>query len=192
MKRQTIERTTKETSIRLSLEKKDKQTSEINTGIGFFDHMLELLAFHSGLSIDITLAGDLQVDDHHSVEDIGIVLGQALKAALGDKKGIRRYADILLPMDESLIRGALDISNRPYLYLDASFKRDVIGGFSLENVNEFFRALSLNAGITLHLSVLYGDNDHHKVEALFKAFGRMLALATEKTGADVPSSKGVL
>ncbi len=185
-------RTTKESDIYIKLNLDNQEDTKISTGIGFFDHMLELFAFHAGISLQIEAKGDLHVCDHHTVEDCGIVLGECIKAALGDKKGIQRYGSFLLPMDETLAQVALDLSNRAYLVYQADIKRDMIGTFSCEMVSEFFRAVVNQAGITLHINVLYGENDHHKLEAVFKGFGRAFREAIRITSDALPSTKGML
>lgn len=185
-------RTTNESDIYIKLALDSKEDINISTGIGFFDHMLELFAFHAGISLQVQAKGDLQVCDHHTVEDCGIVLGECIKEALGDKKGIQRYGSFLLPMDEALAQVALDISNRPYLVYHADIKRETIGTFSCEMVSEFLRALVNQAGITLHVNVLYGENDHHKLEAVFKGFGRAFGEAICITSDALPSTKGML
>ncbi|WP_160687856.1 imidazoleglycerol-phosphate dehydratase HisB [Clostridium sp. C2-6-12] len=185
------ERVTKETSIKLEINLDGSGKSEINTGVGFFDHMLNLLSFNSKIDLKVLAKGDLEVCDHHTIEDIGITLGEAFKEALGDKAGINRYGTFYIPMDETLVLASLDISNRPFLVFDCDFKREKVGEMSTEMVVEFFRAFAFNAGITLHLKVLYGENDHHKIEALFKALGRALKEAKfrcEENG--IPSTKG--
>ena len=184
--------TTKESDIFVQINLDGNNSTEISTGIGFFDHMLELFAFHAGISLKLQAKGDLQVCDHHTVEDCGIVLGECIKEALGDKKGIHRYGSFLLPMDEALVQIALDISNRPYLVYDAEIKREMIGSFSCEMVSEFLRALVNQAGITLHVNVLYGENDHHKIEAIFKGLGRAFKQAICITSNELPSTKGML
>lgn len=166
--------------------------AEISTGIGFLDHMLELLAFHSGFGLRAVANGDLYVDDHHTTEDLGIVLGQLLKEALGNKRGIQRYGNFTIPMDECLCTTSLDFSGRPYLVLNVQFSREKVGDFSTEMVEEFLRALAFNAGLTLHVNVHYGKNDHHQIEAIFKSLGRALKEAVRVEGDAVPSSKGVL
>lgn len=186
-------RETNETSIELEINLDGKGNSEINTGVGFFDHMLTLFAFHSKTDLKVIAKGDLEVCDHHTIEDIGITLGEAFKEAIGDKRGINRYGTFYVPMDETLALVSLDISNRPFVVFDCDFKREMVGGMSTEMVVEFFRAFAFNAGITLHLKVLYGENDHHKIEALFKAFGRAIREAksiNEENG--LPSTKGIL
>lgn len=185
-------RTTKESDIFVQINLDGNNSTEISTGIGFFDHMLELFAFHAGISLKLQAKGDLQVCDHHTVEDCGIVLGECIKEALGDKKGIHRYGSFLLPMDEALVQIALDISNRSYLVYDAEIKREMIGSFSCEMVSEFLRALVNQAGITLHVNVLYGENDHHKIEAIFKGLGRAFKQAICITSNELPSTKGML
>ena len=187
-----MSRLTKETSVEAALVLEGTGQAEIDTGIGFFDHMLELLAFHSGFDLAVKARGDLQVDDHHTIEDIGITLGQLVRQALGDKRGIHRYGDFLLPMDETLAQVALDFSGRPYLVFNAEFARERIGNYSTEMTVEFLRAFAFNAGLTLHANVLYGSNDHHKVEAIFKALGRSLKEAVQIESDRIPSSKGVL
>lgn len=185
-------RSTKETDITCSLCLDGSGKSEIDTGIGFFDHMLTLLAFHSKMDITLKANGDLDVCDHHTVEDCGILLGECIHQALGDKRGIERYGSMNLPMDETLANVTLDISGRAYLVYHCDLKRDTIGNFSCEMVEEFLRALAFQAGITLHVNVLYGTNDHHKIEAIFKALGRALRMAMQITSNDVASTKGVL
>ncbi len=192
MRKVTKERNTNETKIKMSVNLDGKGTSHIDTGVGFFDHMLTLLAFHSKFDLDIKADGDLYVCDHHTIEDIGILLGNAIKEALGDKRGINRYGNFTIPMDETLCNVTLDISGRPYLVYHCELKRESIGTYSTEMTEEFLRALAVQAGITLHVNVFYGTNDHHKVEAIFKALGRALKQAVEITGTEIPSSKGVL
>lgn len=187
------ERITKETSIKLDINLDGNGQGTIDTGIGFFDHMLTLFSFHGKIDLNVKADGDLNVCDHHTIEDIGITLGEAFKEAIGDKKGINRYGTFYVPMDETLALVSLDISNRPFLVFDCDFKREMVGEMSTEMVVEFFRAFAFNAGITLHLKVLYGENDHHKIEALFKAFGRAIREAksiNEENG--LPSTKGIL
>lgn len=191
MRAASIIRTTKETDIalELSLEGGDVQVS---TGIGFFDHMLTALAFYAGWGMKLTVKGDLQVDGHHTVEDTGIVLGQALREALGDKKGIRRFASAYVPMDEALCFTALDFSNRPYLVFDADMPQPMIGDYDACLTVEFMRALSFNAGITLHQKCHYGANAHHITEGLYKSLGLAIKDAVKAEGAGVVSTKGVL
>jgi len=183
---------TKETRIELELNLDGKRDISVSTEIPFFDHMLTLLAFHAGFDLNLNAKGDVSVDDHHTVEDVGIVLGEAILEALGDKRGINRYGLCYLPMDEALSRAVIDISNRPYLHYQATFDRQSIGGLSLENVLEFMRAFAMESRISLHIETLYGNNDHHKVESLFKALGRALREAVSVVGNDISSTKGVL
>ncbi|MBE6063067.1 MAG: imidazoleglycerol-phosphate dehydratase HisB [Clostridium butyricum] len=186
-------RKTNETSIEIFIDLDGTGKGEIKTGIGFFDHMIDLFKFHSRCDLKINAKGDLNVCDHHTIEDIGITLGQAFKEAIGDKKGINRYGTFYVPMDETLAFVSLDISNRPFVVFDCEFKREKVGEMATEMVVEFFRAFAFNAGITLHLKVLYGENDHHKIEALFKAFGRAIREAkfvNEEN--ELPSTKGKL
>jgi imidazoleglycerol-phosphate dehydratase len=185
-------RETKETCISISLNLDGTGKSNIETGIGFFDHMLTLFAFHSGFDLDVQANGDLNVDDHHTIEDIGILLGNCLREALGDRKGINRYGNFMMPMDETLCNVTLDISGRPYLVYHCELTREKIGDYSCEMTEEFLRALAVQAGLTLHVNVLYGTNNHHMVEAIFKALGRALKEAVKITGTEIPSSKGVL
>lgn len=185
-------RTTKETNIQCKVNLDGNGQAAIATGIGFFDHMLTLLAFHSGFDITMQAKGDLEVCDHHTVEDCGIILGSCVKQALKDKRGIARYGSMNLPMDETLANVSLDISGRSYLVYHCELKRDTIGTFSCEMVEEFLRAFAFQAGITLHVNVFYGTNDHHKVEAIFKALGRALGQATQVIGDALPSTKGML
>ena len=189
----TVKRDTKETQITVSIDLDGGGVNRISTGVGFFDHMLTALAVHSGIDMDIEVKGDLYVDCHHTVEDTGIALGAALCKALGDKGGICRYGSMLIPMDESLALVSLDISGRPFLVFDCSFVTDKIGEMDTQMVEEFFRALAFHAGITLHAKLLYGTNDHHKAEALFKALAHSLKQAVRPTGDAAPlSTKGVL
>ena len=190
----SVDRKTKETDIKLFINLDGEGKTSISTGVGFFDHMLNLMAFHGGFDLDINAKGDLEVCDHHLVEDVGIALGQIFIEALGDKRGIKRYGTFFIPMDEALAQVSLDISGRSFLVFDCDFKRESIGTFSTEMTKEFFRAFAFNAGITLHGKVLYGENDHHKVEALFKALGRALREAKEvdENNMTLPSTKGML
>lgn len=195
MRTSTIKRNTEETKIELSLNLDGKGESKIDTGCGFFDHMLTLFAKHSKIDLDVTCKGDINVDYHHTVEDIGIVLGKALLEALGDKKGINRYADTILPMDESLILTALDVSGRSYLGFDVVFPTEKTGDFDTELVEEFFMALTRCAEITLHIKKMAGENSHHIAEGIFKSFARSLrtAVALDENFKDqLPSTKGVL
>lgn len=193
MRTAAVERKTRETDIKISLVIDGKGNSEISTGIGFFDHMLTALSKHSGISISIKAKGDLEVDGHHTVEDTGIVLGQALAEALGDKSGIARYGTAYIPMDEALGFCSLDISNRPFLVFKGEFTNQMIGGYDACLTEEFFRAFAFNAGITMHLDMVYGSNDHHKCEALFKAAAHALRAAVkELEGGETLSTKGTL
>ncbi|MBR2875934.1 MAG: imidazoleglycerol-phosphate dehydratase HisB [Clostridia bacterium] len=195
MRTSEITRKTEETKIKLSLNLDGKGESKINTGCGFFDHMLTLFSKHSKFDLDVACDGDINVDYHHTVEDIGIVLGKALNEALGDKKGINRYADTFLPMDESLVLTAVDISGRSYLNFDVLFNSEKIGDFDSELVEEFFMAFVRSAEITLHIKKLAGENSHHIAEGIFKSFARTLRAAVavdEKFSDQLPSTKGVL
>lgn len=187
-----IKRDTKETNINLNINLDGDGNSSIKTGIGFFNHMLTLMSFHSNIDINLEANGDLDVCDHHLIEDVGICLGKCLKEALGDKKGIKRYSTVFIPMDEALIMVSIDISGRSFLHFEGDFKRENIGGFSVEMVKEFFRAVAFNSEITLHIKVLYGENDHHKIEGIFKAFGRGLKEAVKIENNIIPSSKGCI
>ena len=187
----SIERKTKETQISVNLCLEGGPV-EIETGIGFFDHMLTAFAFYGGLGLELTVKGDLEVDGHHTVEDTGIVLGQAMSRALGDRKGIRRFASAYIPMDEALCFAALDFSNRPFLVFDADMPQPMIGGYDSCLTEEFMRAFAVNSGLTLHMKCLYGKNAHHITEALFKALGVAVREAVQVTGAGVTSTKGVL
>ena len=189
-----IERNTNETKLKLSINLDGSGKTNINTGVGFFDHMLNLMAFHGQMDLEVLADGDLEVCDHHTVEDIGIALGKVFLEALGDKMGIRRYGTFFIPMDETLAHVSLDISGRPYLVFECDFNRESIGNYSTEMTKEFLRAFAFNAGITLHARVLYGENDHHKVEAVFKALGRALkeAKSIDKDNMVLPSTKGTL
>lgn len=186
-----ITRNTKETQISLQLDL-DGGEVRVDTGIGFFDHMLTALAFYAKIGLDLTARGDLHVDAHHTVEDVGIVLGQALRQALGDKIGIRRFASAYIPMDEALCQCALDFSNRAYLHFDAELPQERIGEYDSCLTEEFMRALAMNSASTLHLRALYGKNAHHMTEALFKALGVCIYDASRITGEGVTSTKGVL
>jgi len=195
MRKATIKRKTKETDVEVAVDLDGTGASEIATGVGFLDHMLDLLARHSRVDLTVRAKGDLHIDQHHTTEDVGIALGQALKQALGDMKGITRYADVLMPMDEALTRVAIDISGRPVLVFKVAFGRDKIGAFDTQLVREWFQALVVNAGITLHVETLYGANDHHVAESCFKGLARVLraALAIDPRAAnEVPSTKGTL
>ncbi|MEY8332604.1 imidazoleglycerol-phosphate dehydratase HisB [Lachnospiraceae bacterium 47-T17] len=194
MRTATIERNTKETEIRVTLALDGAGVGEIDTGIGFFDHMLEGFARHGFFDLHAVCRGDLAVDCHHSIEDMGIVIGCAIKEALGDKKGIVRYGSCMLPMDETLAMCAVDLSGRPYLVFDAPFRGQCVGTMDTQMAREFFYALSYAAGMNLHLKVLYGENDHHMMEAMFKAFAKALDAATRYDAriTDVLSTKGAL
>lgn len=186
-----ITRETKETQIYLSLNL-DGGEVKINTGIGFFDHMLTAFAFYAKVGLDLTAKGDLHVDAHHTVEDVGIVLGQALKQALGDKAGIRRFASAFIPMDEALCHTALDFSNRAYLHFDAEMPQEQIGNYDSCLTEEFMRAFAMNSATTLHIRALYGKNAHHMTEAMFKSLGVCVYDASRIVGEGVTSTKGVL
>lgn len=194
MRTANVVRNTAETKIGLALNLDGAGKSQIDSGIGFFDHMLTLLAAHSLMDLEVVCDGDLLVDGHHSIEDIGIALGTAFKQAIGDKKGIKRYGTSYVPMDEALAFVSLDISGRPYLVYDAGDMAPMIGAYDTELTEEFLRAFSVHAGITLHVKVHYGRNSHHKVEAIFKALGHALADAVEQDPRiqGVLSTKGVL
>ncbi len=195
MRQASITRTTKETAISVSVNLDGTGQSDISTGIGFFDHMLDQVARHSLIDITIVAKGDLHIDFHHTVEDVGIALGQAIRQALGDRAGITRYADVHLAMDEALTRAAIDISGRPFLVFSANFTRDKVGEFDTELFEEWFRAFAINAGITLHVTNLYGSNNHHIAESAFKALARVLgaAVAIDPRRVGVtPSTKGTL
>ena len=187
----TIERKTKETQISVNL-CLDGGEVKVSTGIGFFDHMLHALAFYAGFGLELEAKGDLEVDGHHTVEDTGIVLGQAFRQALGSRKGIRRFASAYVPMDEALLFAALDISGRPFLVFDAPMPQARCGEYDTCLSVEFMRALANHAGLTLHLKALYGDNAHHITEGLFKAFGLALKDAKQVEGGEVRSTKGLL
>jgi len=191
MRKAKLTRNTKETQIELEFNLDGKGIRDISTGIGFFDHMLELFAVHGGFDLKVKCKGDTDVDGHHTVEDIGIVLGSCIAKAVGDKDGIERYASCYLPMDEALTRTVLDISGRPYLAFDADLQ-GMAGGFDAQLTGEFFRAVCVNAGITCHIDVLSGSNLHHVIESIFKGFARALKTAVKVTGKGIPSSKGTL
>ena len=188
----SVERNTKETEIKLKLVLDGTGYSDIETGVGFFDHMLTALSFYAGWGIELVVKGDLEVDGHHTVEDTGIVLGQALKEALGERKGIRRFGSAFVPMDEALCFSALDFSNRPYLVFDADMPQPMIGSYDACLTVEFMRALAMNAGLTLHQKCHYGSNAHHITEGLFKSLGLSIKDAIRVEGAGVVSTKGVL
>ncbi|MGH7546513.1 MAG: imidazoleglycerol-phosphate dehydratase HisB [Gemmatimonadota bacterium] len=189
-----VERSTKETSITVEVELDGSGRTRVATGIGFFDHMLELLGHHAALDLVIEAEGDLRVDEHHTVEDVGLALGEALSRALGERRGIRRYG-FLLPMDESLAQVALDLGGRPTLVFQATFERERVGELPTELVEDFFKAVSDALKANVHVQLHYGRNDHHKVEAIFKAFGRAFRMAVEddpRLGGGIPSTKGVI
>ncbi|MBQ7540694.1 MAG: imidazoleglycerol-phosphate dehydratase HisB [Clostridia bacterium] len=188
----SISRTTAETDVSLTLSLDGCGKSEIDSGVGFLDHMLTLFTAHSGYDLTLCCKGDTQVDDHHSVEDIGICLGAAFSEALGDKKGVARYGDILLPMDEALIQCAVDLSGRAMLFADLDLPAQKVGSFDTELCEEFLLGFVRTAGITLHVRQLAGKNTHHIIEAVFKALGRTLSKATAVVGDSIPSTKGVL
>jgi imidazoleglycerol-phosphate dehydratase len=195
MRKASVKRATKETNVEVAVDLDGDGRGSIATGIGFLDHMLELLARHSRIDINVKAKGDLHIDQHHTTEDVGIALGQAVKQALGDMKGITRYADVHVPMDEALTRVAIDISGRPFLVFNVEFVRDKVGPFDTELVQEWFHAFAVNAAVTLHVAALYGSNDHHIAESCFKALARALraAVAIDPRAAnEVPSTKGTL
>lgn len=191
----TIRRKTKETDVEVTIDLDGSGAAKIATGVGFFDHMLELLARHSRIDMTVEAKGDTHIDDHHTTEDVGIALGQAVKQALGAMAGITRYADVHMPMDETLTRVAIDISGRPVLVFKVAFPRDKIGAFDTDLVREWFNAFAINAGVTLHVETLYGENGHHVAESCFKGLARALrdAVAIDpRAGGAVPSTKGQL
>lgn len=189
-----ITRTTKETDIKMSLTLDGEGISSIDTGIGFFNHMLEGFSKHGFFNLDVSITGDLEVDGHHTVEDAGIVLGTAIKEAVGDKKGIKRYGYFILPMDDALALCAVDLCGRPYLQFDCTFPNDMVGAFDTSLVHEFFYAVSYSAGMNIHIKMLSGENSHHMIEAVFKAFAKALdeAVAYDSRIKDVLSTKGAL
>lgn len=193
IRRGEVGRRTKETDIYVCVELDGRGNAEISTGIGFFDHMLTALSVHSGISMTIRVKGDIHVDCHHTIEDTGIALGQALYKALGDKSGIIRYGTAYIPMDEALATASLDLSNRPFLVFNCPFTNQSCGGYDLCMTEEFFRAFAFNSGMTLHINLLYGSNDHHMAEAVYKAVAHALktAAAFNSDGSTL-STKGVL
>lgn len=193
-RRSNVTRTTKETDISMILDLDGEGISHIDTGIGFFNHMLEGFSKHGFFNLDVTIKGDLDVDCHHTVEDAGIVLGTAIKEAVGDKKGIKRYGYFILPMDDALALCAVDLCGRPYLQFDCSFPNDMVGGFDTSLVREFFYAVSYSAGMNIHIKMLSGENSHHMIEAIFKAFAKALddAVSYDPRIKDVLSTKGAL
>jgi imidazoleglycerol-phosphate dehydratase len=195
MRKGAVSRKTSETAIEVALDLDGSGKADVKTGVGFFDHMLDQLARHSLIDMTIRAEGDRHIDDHHTVEDVGIALGQALRQALGEKRGLARYGDCLLPMDEALTRVAVDVSGRPYLVFRVEFPAQKIAAFDVELVREFFQAFAVNAGLTLHIDNLYGANSHHIAESCFKGVARALgaALAVDPRQAlRVPSTKGAL
>jgi len=195
MRKGAVSRKTKETDVEVAIDLDGAGASSIATGIGFLDHMLDLLARHARIDITVKAKGDLHIDHHHTTEDVGIALGQAVKQALGDMRGITRYADVHVPMDEALTRVALDISGRPFLVFNVEFGREKVGPFDTELVQEWFQAFAMNAAVTLHVTTLYGSNDHHIAESCFKGLARALraAVAIDPRAAnEVPSTKGTL
>lgn len=193
MRKSVVERSTLETKIRVELNLDGSGQVDVETGIGFFDHMLEALGKHSGMDLSIHCKGDLHIDDHHTVEDCGLALGQALFEALGDRRGIVRFSHAYAPLDEALARVVIDLSGRPWPSIDLGLKREKLGDLSCENIPHFFESVAMTAKMSLHVDVLKGVNDHHRAEAAFKAFAIALKLAVAKTGReDIPSTKGVL
>lgn len=192
MRKIKIERKTLETTISVELNLDEQKEISVQTGIGFFDHMLTLWAKHSGCGLVLKCSGDTHIDCHHTVEDCGIVLGKALAECLADKTGLNRYGEATIPMDEALLQAVVDISGRGYLVYNVDLLKYSLHGYDTEMTEEFFRAVAHNAGLTLHLRKHYGNNLHHIVEGLFKAFGRAMKVAIQKNGTDIPSTKGVL
>ena len=192
MRKGIVIRNTLETKIKVEINLDGSGEAKIDTGVGFLDHMLTLMAFHGKFDLTILAKGDLCVDDHHTIEDIAICLGEAFKEAIGNRRGIRRYSTVYIPMDESLAYTSIDISNRPYLVFNVNFSDEKIGNMSTQMFKEFFRAFVNESRITLHINLLYGENDHHKIEAVFKSFARALKEGSEIISKEVSSSKGVL
>lgn len=192
MRQAKITRDTLETKIQLDLNIDGSGKTDIDSGIGFFDHMLKAMAFYARFDLTVKCQGDLEVDTHHTVEDIGLSLGAAFKEALGDKKGITRFASPIIPMDESLVLVAIDISNRPFLLENMTFRAERLGDMETQCFREFFHGFAMAAGITIHIDVMRGENDHHKIEAVFKALGRAIREAIIVVGSEVVSTKGVL
>jgi imidazoleglycerol-phosphate dehydratase len=195
MRKGSVQRKTKETDVEVAIDLDGEGRASIATGIGFLDHMLDLLARHSRIDISVKAKGDLHIDHHHTTEDVGIALGQAVKQALGDMKGITRYADVHVPMDEALTRVAIDISGRPFLVFKVEFVRAKIGPFDTELIAEWFQAFAVHAAVTLHVATLYGGNDHHIAESCFKGLARVLRAAVAidlRAANEVPSTKGSL
>ena len=195
MRTASLSRSTREAEISVRLDLDGRGDADISTGVGFFDHMLTQIARHGLIDLEVKAKGDLHIDDHHTVEDVGIALGQCFRKALGDKAGITRYADVTLPLDEALSRVVIDISGRPYLVFRTAFHAAKIGSFDTQLIEEWFRAFAMQAGLTLHVETFYGSNDHHIAESCFKALARALRLAVAidpAQGGRVPSTKGVL
>lgn len=195
MRISSIDRQTKETCIQMTLQIDGNGIAKVDTGVGFMNHMLELFAFHSGFDLEVKCQGDIEVDSHHTVEDLGIVLGECIKEALGDKKGIYRYGQMSVPMDETLVTTTLDLSGRPYLVYNATLPLGMLGNYETEMTKEFFKAVSDHALMTLHINQAYGENTHHIIEAMFKSFARALKQAVsidEKNKDLIVSSKGML
>lgn len=195
MRTSSIQRNTKETKISMTLNLDGQGNANVQTGVGFMDHMFELLAFHGNFDLDVTCDGDIHVDSHHSVEDLGIVLGMCIKEALGDKKGITRYGQMTIPMDEAMVTTTLDLSGRPYLVYNATLPMPLLGNYETEMTKEFFKAVSDQSLMTLHINEAYGENTHHIIEAMFKSFARALKQAVSIDEANknkVVSSKGLL
>jgi imidazoleglycerol-phosphate dehydratase len=195
MRKASVKRTTKETDVEVAIDLDGEGRASVATGVGFLDHMLDLLARHSRIDVSVKAKGDLHIDQHHTTEDVGIALGQALRQALGDMKGITRYADVHLPMDEALTRVAIDVSGRPFLVFKVDFVRAKIGTFDTALVQEWFQAFAVNAAMTLHVATLYGGNDHHIAESCFKGLARALRVAVAidpRAANEVPSTKGTL
>jgi imidazoleglycerol-phosphate dehydratase len=195
MRQASLRRTTQETDIEVAIDLDGRGTASVRTGVGFLDHMLDLLARHARIDLKVAASGDLDVDPHHTTEDVGIALGQAVRQALGDMRGISRYGDVHLPMDEVLTRVAVDISGRPFLVFRTAFAHDKIGTFDTELVKEWFQAFAVNAGLTVHVETLYGSNDHHVAESCFKGLARALRAAVAidpRAAEEVPSTKGRL
>ena len=185
-------RKTAETEIVVSVNLDGEGKGNIKTGIGFFNHMLNQISRHGNFDLEVSVQGDLEIDEHHTIEDTGIALGKAFAQALGDKKGIRRFSSVLVPLDESLVRTVIDISGRPFIYHDLPFSRELVGDFPAEMVVEFLRAFAFNMGITLHVELMHGTNCHHQIEAVFKSMGRALKTAVMIDSDKIPSTKGVL
>ncbi|NOZ63993.1 MAG: imidazoleglycerol-phosphate dehydratase HisB [Caldiserica bacterium] len=194
MREAKVKRETKETQVRVEINLDGEGKSDIDSGIPFFDHMLTLFSRHGFFDLKISASGDIEVDFHHTVEDVGICMGEALKKALGDKSGIKRYGWAILPMDESLSLVSVDISGRPQFVYRVDLPKEKVGGFDTELIPVFFHALTVHSGITLHINLLYGDNLHHSIESVFKAFGKSLSMAVSKEEREksIPSTKGIL